>query len=232
MTIPTVPALVVPEVFSRWLESRGLIYQILVDFYGRKPTLSLVAQWRANRQMMSIAAELTEGGRELKRYLCVQDPSRLPEICEKEKAEYMRLLNDRTVSPFSAREAIQLGREQEFCNELSELYASAGIVFKKCSGEADDHISIELEFMAVMHERMLFNSFSVRSAMELLDIQERFLEEHLLKWMPQFCTLLKEATNSPLYLSLSRMLEEFLPQDLQMLQAWRASLESSASTMA
>ncbi|MDF9840067.1 MULTISPECIES: molecular chaperone TorD family protein [unclassified Paenibacillus] len=231
MTIPTVPALVVPEVFSRWLESRGLIYQILVDFYGRKPTLSLVAQWRANRQM-SIAAELTEGGQELKRYLCGQDPSELPQICEKEKAEYVRLMNERSASLFSAREAIQLGREQEFCNELSELYASAGIVFKKCSGEADDHISIELEFMAVMHERMLFNSFSVRSAMELLDIQVRFLEEHLLKWTPQFCSRLNAATSSPLYLGLSHMLEEFLPQDLQMLGAWRASLESSASTMA
>lgn len=72
------------------------------------------------------------------------------------------------------REAAQLGREQEFCNVLSDVYASAGIVFKKCGGEADDHIAIELEFMAVLHERMLYNSFSVRSAMELLEIQENF----------------------------------------------------------
>ncbi|MNC08444.1 chaperone protein TorD [compost metagenome] len=115
---------------------------------------------------------------------------------------------------------------------LSDVYASAGIVFKKCGGEADDHIAIELEFMAVMHERMLFNSFSIRSAMELLDIQERFLEEHLLRWTPQFCSRFNAATDSPLYLGLSHMLEEFLPQDLQMLRAWKASLESSAATMA
>ncbi|CAH1209855.1 Chaperone protein TorD [Paenibacillus auburnensis] len=231
MTIPTVPALVVPEVFSRWLESRGLIYQILVDFYGRKPSLSLVARWSTNRQM-AVAAEMTEGGRELKRYLCSQNPSELPMICEKETLEYTRLMNERPVSLFVAREAAELGREQEFCNVLSDVYASAGIVFKKCSGEADDHIAIELEFMAVMHERMLFNSFSIRSAMELLDIQERFLEEHLLKWTPQFCSRFNAATDSPLYLGLSHMLEEFLPQDLQMLRAWRASLESSAATMA
>jgi TorA maturation chaperone TorD len=114
---------------------------------------------------------------------------------------------------------------------LADVYTSAGIVFNKCNGEADDHIAIELEFMAVMHERMLYNSFSIRSAMELLDIQEAFLEEHLLQWTPQFCDKLNAATDSPLYLGLSHMLAEFLPLDLQMLRSWRASLESSATAM-
>ncbi|WP_379157039.1 molecular chaperone [Paenibacillus sp. sgz5001063] len=231
MTITTVPSLVVPEAFTRWLESRGLIYQLLVDFYGRKPSLSLVAQWIRNRRI-NVAAEMTEGGRELRRYLCSQEPSELPQICERENREYMRLMNERESSTIVAREAAGLGREEEFCNVLSDVYASAGIVFKKCGGEADDHISIELEFMAVLHERMLYNSFSVDSALDLLEIQEKFLEEHLLRWTPQFCERLNAATDSPLYLGLSHMLEEFLPQDLQMLRAWKTSLESSASAMA
>ncbi|WP_019914965.1 TorD/DmsD family molecular chaperone [Paenibacillus sp. HW567] len=231
MTTQTTSSLFVPEIFSRWLESRGLIYQLLVDFYGRNPSLSLVAQWSRN-QKISVAADMTEGGRELKRYLCSQEPSALPQICERENLEYMRLMNERAASTIIAREAAELGREQEFSNVLSDVYASAGIVFKKCGGEADDHISIELEFMAVLHERMLHNSFSIRSAMELLEIQESFLEEHLLKWTPQFCERLNAATDSPLYLGLSHMLQEFLPYDLQMLRAWKASLESSAAAMA
>ena len=231
MTIQTVPSIMIPEAFSRWLDSRGLIYQILVDFLGRKPTLSLVAQWRSNRQM-GVAAEMTEGGRELKRYLCSQEPSQLPHICEKESLEYKRLLNAQTVHSLVPREAAILGYEEDFCNVLSDVYTSAGIVFNKCNGEADDHIAIELEFMAVMHERMLYNSFSIRSAMELLDIQVAFLEEHLLKWTPTFCEKLNASTDSTLYLGLSHMLEEFLPLDLQMLRAWGAFLESTqASTV-
>jgi TorA maturation chaperone TorD len=225
MTIQSASSLVVPEAFTRWLESRGLIYQLLVDFFGRKPSLSLVAQWCSQRQM-SVAAEMTEGGRELKRYLCSQEPGQLPLICKQETREYTRLMNER-----ATREAANRGRAEEFCNVLSDVYASAGIVFKKCSGESDDHIAIELEFMAVLHERMLYNSFTVRSAMELLEIQESFLEEHLLKWTPQFCERLNTATDSRLYLGLSHMLEEFLPQDLQMLRAWKSSLESSATAM-
>lgn len=230
MSIQTVPSLAVPEVFSRWLESRGLIYQLLVDFLGRKPSLSLVAQWSRNRQM-SVAAEMTEGGRELKRYLCSQEPSKLPYICDKESLEYKRLIHEQAVGSFVPREAAILGLAEDFCNVLSDVYTSAGIVFNKCNGEADDHIAIELEFMAVMHERMLYNSFSIRSAMELLEIQEAFLEEHLLNWTPQFCEKFNVSTDSPLYLGLSHMLEEFLPMDLQMLRAWRASLESSQATM-
>ncbi|AWV36189.1 molecular chaperone TorD family protein [Paenibacillus sp. FSL H7-0716] len=228
MSTHTVPSLTVPEAFSRWLESRGLIYQLLVDFLGRRPSLSLVAQWSRNRQM-SVAAEMTEGGRELKRYLS-QEPNKLPMICEKESKEYKRLMQEQSVSSFKLREAAILGRSEDFCNVLADVYTSAGIVFNKCNGEADDHIAIELEFMAVMHERMLYNSFSIRSAMELLDIQESFLEKHLLQWTPQFCQKLNAATDSPLYLGLSHMLEEFLPLDLQMLRSWRASLESSAAT--
>lgn len=34
MTMQTVPSLAVPEAFSHWLESRGLIYQLLVDFWA------------------------------------------------------------------------------------------------------------------------------------------------------------------------------------------------------
>ncbi|ASA24559.1 TorD/DmsD family molecular chaperone [Paenibacillus donghaensis] len=230
MTIQTVPSLVVPEAFSLWLDSRGLIYQLLVDFLGRAPSLSRIAEWSRNRQM-GVAAEMTEGGRELKRYLCSQEPASLPQICEKEQQEYKRLMNNKAARPFIPREAAQLGRAEEFCNVIADVYASAGIVFKKCSGEADDHIAMELEFMAVMHERMLYNSFSVRSAMELLEIQERFLEDHLLRWTPIFCERLNAATGSPLYLGLSHMLEEFLPQDLQMLRAWKSSLESSSAAM-
>jgi len=222
----TVPSLAVPEAYSHWLESRGLIYQLLVDFLGRKPSLSLVAQWRQNRQM-SVAAELTEGGRELKRYLS-QEPNQLPNICEKEIREYKRLMSEQAGSSFNLREAAILGRSEDFCNVISDVYTSAGIVFNKCNGEADDHIAIELEFMAVMHERMLYNSFSFKSAMELLEIQEAFLVDHLLQWTPQFCEKLNAATESKLYLGLSNMLAEFLPLDLKMLRSWRASLESSA----
>ncbi|WP_339288402.1 molecular chaperone TorD family protein [Paenibacillus sp. FSL E2-0201] len=229
MTMQTVPSLAVPEAFSHWLESRGLIYQLLVDFLGRKPSLSLVAQWSRNRKM-SVATEMTEGGRELKRYLS-QEPNKLPYICEKESQEYKRLMHEQTVSSFKLREAAILGRSEDFCNVLADVYTSAGIVFNKCNGEADDHIAIELEFMAVMHERMLYNSFSIRSAMDLLDIQVAFLEDHLLQWTPQFCEKLNAATDSTLYLGLSHMLAEFLPLDLQMLRSWRASLESSATAM-
>ncbi|AIQ14875.1 TorD/DmsD family molecular chaperone [Paenibacillus durus] len=230
MTIMTVSPLNVSEAFNRWLESRGFIYQMFTDFFGRRPTLSLIAQWSGNRPI-GAAAEMSEGGRELKRYLHGQNPHDLLKVCEKEAAEYDRLMCDETVIGLKPREAALLGEAEEFCNVISDVYASAGIVFKKCGNEADDHIAIELEFMAVLHDRMLYNSFSAQSAMEQLSTQENFLREHLLRWAPEFCERLKSATDSPLYRGLSRMLEEFLPYDLHMLESLKASLESTAAAM-
>lgn len=230
MTTPAASPLSVPDPCSRWLENRGLIYQLMTDFFGRKPTLSLVAQWSRNR-LIGAAAEMTEGGREMKRYFASHAPHEFPAICERETEEYLRLMNDGAVGALIPREAASRGLTEAFCNAVADVYTSAGVVFKKCGGEADDHIAIELEFMAVLHERMMYNSFTVRSAMELLDIQERFLQEHLLLWTPQFCERLNGATDSPLYLGLSRMLQEFLPLDLEMLRVWKASLESEAATL-
>lgn len=230
MTTMTVPSLNVPEAFGRWLAARGFIYQLFTDFFGRKPTLSLIAQWSRNRHI-SAAAELSEGGREVKRYLCGRKPQELLLLCEKESGEYERLMQGGTLMGLHPREAALLGESEEFSNVLSCLYASAGIVFKKCGDESDDHIAIELEFMAVLHERMLFNSFSAKSALELLEIQHSFLQEHLLMWTPEFCERLDRATDSPLYRGLAHLLKEFLPYDLHMLEAWRSSMENAAAAV-
>ncbi|MDT3425534.1 TorA maturation chaperone TorD [Paenibacillus forsythiae] len=230
MTVMTIPSLDASEAFKRWLESRGFVYQLFTDFFGRRPTLSLIAQWSSNWQIVA-AAEMLEGGRELKRYLHDQNPHDLLKVCEREAAEYDRLMRGGGVIGLKPREAALLGEAEEFCNVIADVYASAGIVFKKCGDEADDHIAIELEFMAVLHDRMLYNSFSAQSAMEQLRTQESFLKEHLLIWAPEFCERLRSATDSPLYLGLSRMLEEFLPYDLHMLGSWKAALESTAAAM-
>lgn len=230
MTMMTIPSLNVPDAFGRWLETRGFIYQLFADFLGRRPTLSLIAQWSRNRQIAK-GAEIWDAGREVKLYLCGRKPQELVELCEKEGAEYDRLMKDGTLMGVQPREAALIGESEAFSNVLSCLYASAGIVFKKCGDESDDHIAIELEFMNELHERMLFNSFSARSALELLNVQESFLQEHLLQWTPEFCKHLDEATDSPLYRGLARMLKEFLPYDLHMLQAWRSSMESAAAVV-
>lgn len=227
MAISTVQTLEVPDVCHRWLENRGTVYQLLTEFLGHWPTLSLVAQW-SRGSGISKAAELTRGGRELMQYLSGRLPEELVRICESEGAEYRRLLQ------YSKQRPLAESRYSPYAcqaQDLSDFYASAGIAFKKVSGESDDHLAIELEFITVLHDRMLNSTFSEESMLHLMDIQIKFLQEHLLTWIPALCRELNASTTSPLYLAVSHLLEEFLELDLSMLRTWKSSWDGEIEPM-
>ncbi|WP_191089622.1 molecular chaperone [Paenibacillus spiritus] len=230
MTSRNAPSLVVPDACERWLEGRGSLYQLYAEFLGRRPKLSMIAEWSLDRRIGALLDGL-DSGRELRSCLYTRNAGDLPGIWEREAQEYDRLTSLRAAGLAAARESELRGEKEDFCNVLSGIYAESGIVFKKCGAEADDHIAIELEFMSILHEEMMFNSFSVRSALERLETQEKFLEEHLLLWAPGFCAKLTAATESPLYRGLARLLEEFLPYDLEMLRSWRAALEAGSAAL-
>ncbi|MEK3733129.1 MULTISPECIES: TorD/DmsD family molecular chaperone [Paenibacillus] len=216
MTISPDQTLEVPDVCHRWLENRGAIYELLIDFLGQWPTLSLVAEW-SRGSGIGKAAELSQGGQELRNYLSNRSPEELVRISEYEEAEYRRLLAYSKQRPLTETKYTKRGNAQD----LAEFYASVGVAFKKLEGEADDYIAIELEFMTLLHDRMMNNTYCEDSMIKLMEIQEKFLQDHLLTWIPSFCQDLRTATDSPLYQSLSRLLEEFLVQDLHMLRTWR-----------
>ncbi|MFC7678634.1 molecular chaperone [Paenibacillus sp. GCM10028914] len=222
MAISSVQTLEVPDVCHRWLENRGAIYQLLTEFLGNWPTLSLVAHWSRSSEIAK-AAELTRGGRELMQYLSGRSPEELVRICEQESAEYRRLLL------FSKQRPLAESRYSPYSpssQDLSDFYASVGVAFKKVNGEPDDHLAIELEFMTILHDRMLNSVYSEDSMLELMEIQERFLDEHLLTWIPALCRELNASTISPLYSAVSCLLAEFLEYDLAMLRTWRKSCQS------
>ncbi|WP_106767308.1 TorD/DmsD family molecular chaperone [Paenibacillus faecalis] len=227
MEISSDRTLEVPDVCHRWLENRGMIYQLLTEFLGHWPTLSLVAHW-SRSSGIGKAAELTCGGRELMQYLTGRSPEELVRICEREGAEYRKLQQYSKQRPFAESSYSSYScREQD----LSDFYASAGIAFKKVNGEPDDHISIELEFMTILHDRMLNCAYSEDTTLHLIDRQIKFLEEHLLSWTPEMCRVLSTITTSPLYLAVSSMLEQFLEYDLSMLRTWRQSCQTEDESL-
>ncbi|CAM3555060.1 MULTISPECIES: TorD/DmsD family molecular chaperone [Paenibacillus] len=221
MAISPVQTLEVPDVCHRWLENRGTVYELLIDFMGNSPSLSMIAEW-SRGSGIGKAAEGTEGGADLVNYLCGRSPEELVKICEYEGAEYRRLLERNKQRPLSESQYTKSG----CVRDVAECYETVGVAFNKLHGEADDHLAIELEFMTVLHDRMLNNCYGEDGLLKLMAAQEQFLEEHLLAWVPSLCEDMKTSTDSPLYRALFRLLEEFLMQDLRMLKVWRQSREA------
>lgn len=216
-----------PPEQAAWLGRRGWVYELLMDFLSRPPRMSLIAHWR-RRAETSHAIPNSRGGRRLRSYLEAIPGEQFRSVCQQEAEEYRRLFMDHKVPLIPCEGAFRAkrdGADAYACTaHIRAMYAESGVVFNKLYGESDDHIAMELEFMAVLSEVMQSRLDLRHSCLELTDTQIRFLETHLLQWAPRFAEELIRATTSPLYTGLAELLREFLIYDLEQLRRWRASL--------
>lgn len=213
-----------------WLERRGWVYELLMDFLSRPPRMSLIAQWRQRAEATDRIPN-SRGGKRLRSYLESIPEHQFRRVCHLEAEEYRRLfMGDRgMLIPWEGTfRAKRDGANAAACiSHIRSMYADSGVVFNKLSGERDDHIAMELEFMAVMAEGMRSRAdleHMRSSCLELADAQLRFLEIHLLKWAPRLAEEMIRATETPLYSGLAELLREFLHQDLEQLRKWKADI--------
>ncbi|MDR9853446.1 molecular chaperone TorD family protein [Paenibacillus sp. VCA1] len=212
---------------ARWHQGRGWAYQLLIDFLENPPGLAQIAPWQRQAELREELA-LTDGGRRLQDYLGRLSPGRLVEACRKETAEYERLFIGRdAVFPSVCESAYRTAdpRSAWRCiRQIREAYEDCGIVFNKLQSENDDHLTIELEFIAVAGEHMAFTAGLPECRLMWLDTQIDFLDRHLLQWAPHFAKELTEQARTPLYREIGSMLGEFIPYDLRMLKSMRNEL--------
>ncbi len=80
---------------------------------------------------------------------------------------------------------------------------------------AMDHLSAELEFLAHLAEaeRDAWRAEDAPRAREQLALAARFLDEHLLRWMPLFTASAEEEAETPFYRELARWTREFALAD-------------------
>ncbi len=79
--------------------------------------------------------------------------------------------------------------------DVAGFYGAFGLQTSTSTPERPDHIVLELDYMAQlialeMAARENADPAAVEQADVCLDAQDRFLREHMVWWMPAFCTLL------------------------------------------
>ncbi len=82
--------------------------------------------------------------------------------------------------------------------EVQSFYISAGIVMDEEISLIPDHISAEMLFMSYLVE----NGIS--------ELQKKFLEEHLVKWIPEYCNELQKYAGTTFYKEVANILKEFI----------------------
>ncbi len=106
--------------------------------------------------------------------------------------------------------------------DVSGFYTAFGLQPSSQHPERQDHIVLELEFMAFLLglERRAAESDEMESGKRMAvcrDAQEKFLEQHLAWWVPTFSKLLSMADPEGYYGALARFLAAFVPAERALL---------------
>jgi TorA maturation chaperone TorD len=140
------------------------------------------------------------------------------------RLDYTRLFIGPYELPAPPWESAYLSQEhllfQKQTLEVRQAYFKYGLLPKHFKQEADDHLGLELDFMFQLSNRSLkiLETEDFRRLAEIVQDQKDFLQEHLLKWVPDFSINVIENSQYGFYQGMARILKGYLVLDLQALE--------------
>jgi TorA maturation chaperone TorD len=103
--------------------------------------------------------------------------------------------------------------------DVRKAYVASGFIPQSYPHVADDHIALELDFMAQL-ARIFEAAYSENDAITVkraLQTSKSFIETHLVNWVGEFAETLKTAPHSFFYTDVVSLLVAFIHIDLQAL---------------
>lgn len=167
-------------------------------------------------------SDMDADARELARSMAALDAAPFDDLCTKTRTEYVRMFIGLRTIAVPAHESMYRG---DACRMMTPVtfsvrnaYAAAGFQVTKKNAEPDDHMGIELEFMATLCARCASAASRGEHASVLrdLDALRAFAEEHLLQWAPQFAEATEREDESGYYGPWARYLVSFLEKDKEL----------------
>lgn len=97
-------------------------------------------------------------------------------------------------------------------DNLFEAYLREGLIKSPDFKEPEDHIALELHFMAILCRKAIIslNDGKRQDLLKYLNMQKTFLTEHLLKWAPKLAEDITENAHTLFYKALGKIMKGFL----------------------
>ncbi|MBR5474927.1 MAG: molecular chaperone TorD family protein [Lachnospiraceae bacterium] len=140
------------------------------------------------------------------------------------KSEYTKLLIGPGRLVAYPWESTYNGKEnllfQESTLRVRQFYRTYGYLPQEYPHVADDHIALELHFMAKLSQRALdaFQADDLETCHNLLDGQKVFLKYHMLNWIPQYAENIKKSKTAHMYPQFAQGVDAFIKIDDEFIQ--------------
>lgn len=148
--------------------------------------------------------------------------------------EYANLFLGIGSNPVHIVESVYLGKHHVFheepYHEIIDAYRVLGFEKQKDFFEPEDHLSVEFEFIASLctWASKSLQTGDVEKGITYLNLQNEFLRDHLIKWVPEVCRRLKSSASSSLYRATAHLTGGFVALDSGIPEYLTGILKSSA----
>lgn len=192
--------------------TRSGIYGLLAALYRTEPGPELVRQVRDPAFLESLSALGLEFDDDL-------GAGTDEEVAEKLALDYTQLFlgPGGHLSPHESVHHVRDGSGWgtlwgEDTARVKGFIEAMGLTFNPERNDIPDHISVEFEVMHRLteHEAKALESGDVETAAQAREAADRFLQEHLLAWAPEFCRQVRGRAQHSFYRELASLTEAFL----------------------
>jgi TorA maturation chaperone TorD len=96
--------------------------------------------------------------------------------------------------------------------EVKKFIESTGLSYNSEYSGLPDHISVELEFMQqlTLREEQAWGEEDEDGALDCLKFEKKFIEDHLIHWIPIFCEKVIEVAELPFYREVAALTKNFI----------------------
>ena len=101
--------------------------------------------------------------------------------------------------------------------EVKKFIESAGLEYISEYSGLPDHISVELEFMqqAAGREAQAWESNDSEGALYCLKMEKKFLDDHILRWIPLFCDKIIADAELSFYREIAELTKNFIELEME-----------------
>lgn len=212
------------------LVNRNYLYELFQHIFGNEPNLELIEIATSEHTQVALGL-LDEDEHKFDTYLGLLAElkqaisTNADNTLDKLKSEYTYLMIGPNKLPAPPWESVYLTEErtifQESTLKVRRAYLEYQFLPANYPHEADDHLALELSFMAHLAKltQEHFEEEAIAEVKKLLTDQKAFLEEHLLLWISDFAEQIQVSKTHHLYPQMATLTEQVLKIDAAVLDA-------------
>ena len=196
---------------------RSDIYGLLATIYGQEITSDLLQQIKTPQFLGALSVLEVEGIDGL-----MQKPE--AELLEDLAVEYTRLFlgPGKHISPHESvhhqREDGQWGKLWGASTvEVKKFIEATGLSYTDDYKGMPDHISVVFEFMQqlILAEEQAWMDEDAGKAASCRKVEKKFIEEHLIRWVPAFCEMVIQEAELPFYQAAAALTRSFIEFEME-----------------